>query len=68
MAAGVGREIRRSLRLALPLALLVALVNPLVYQGGETLLVRGGDVPRPPLSTSRSRRSPRALMTGCGSS
>ena len=41
--AGVGREVARSLRLALPLALLVALVNPLVYQGGDTLLVRGGD-------------------------
>jgi energy-coupling factor transport system permease protein len=39
--AGVGREVARSLRLALPLALLLALVNPLVYQGGETLLVRG---------------------------
>ena len=42
IAAGVGREIARSLRLALPLALLVAIVNPLVYAGGETLLVRGG--------------------------
>jgi energy-coupling factor transport system permease protein len=42
LAAGVGREVARSLRLALPLAGLVALVNALVYQGGETLLVRGG--------------------------
>jgi energy-coupling factor transport system permease protein len=42
-AAGVGREVARSLRLALPLALLLALINPLVYQGGETLLVRGGE-------------------------
>jgi energy-coupling factor transport system permease protein len=42
-AAGVGREVARSLRLALPLAALVALVNALVYQGGETLLVRGGE-------------------------
>jgi energy-coupling factor transport system permease protein len=41
-AAGVGREIARSLRLSLPLALLIALVNPIVYQGGDTLLVRGG--------------------------
>jgi energy-coupling factor transport system permease protein len=40
-AAGVGRELARSLRLALPLALLIALVNALVYQGGDTLLVRG---------------------------
>ena len=42
-AAGVGREVARSLRLALPLAMLLALVNPLVYQGGDTLLVRGGE-------------------------
>ena len=42
-AAGVGRELGRSLRLALPFALLLAAVNALVYQGGETLLVRGGD-------------------------
>ena len=41
-AAGVGREVGRALRLALPFALLMALVNPLVYQGGDTLLVRGG--------------------------
>ena len=43
LAAGVGREVARSLRLALPFALLVAIVNALVYQGGETLLVRGGE-------------------------
>lgn len=41
-AAGVGREVGRSLRLALPLALLIAVVNPIVYQGGDTLLIRGG--------------------------
>jgi energy-coupling factor transport system permease protein len=40
-AAGVGREVGRSLRLAVPFALLVALVNALVYQEGETLLLRG---------------------------
>ena len=44
MAAGVGREIRRSLLLALPLALLVTIVNPLVYPEGDTLLFRGGEV------------------------
>src|SRR4051812_43391252 len=44
IAAGVGREVGRSLRLALPLAVLIALVNPIVYQGGDTLLVRGGVV------------------------
>jgi len=43
-AAGVGREVGRSLRLSLPLALLIALINPIVYQGGDTLLVRGGVV------------------------
>jgi energy-coupling factor transport system permease protein len=43
LAAGVGREVARSLRLAVPLALLVAAVNALVYQGGDTLLVRGGE-------------------------
>ena len=43
-AAGVARQVTRSLRLSLPLALLIALINPLVYQGGETLLVRGGTV------------------------
>ena len=40
-AAKVARELWLSVRLALPFALLVAIVNPLVYQGGETLLVRG---------------------------
>jgi energy-coupling factor transport system permease protein len=42
IAAGVGREVWRGIRLALPFALLIALVNPLVYQGGDTLLIRGG--------------------------
>jgi energy-coupling factor transport system permease protein len=42
IAAGVGREVARSLRLAIPFALLVAGVNALVYQQGETLLLRGG--------------------------
>ena len=41
VAAGVGREVGRSLRLSVPFALLVALVNALVYQQGETLLLRG---------------------------
>jgi energy-coupling factor transport system permease protein len=43
LAAGVGREVARSLRLAIPFAVLVAIVNALVYQGGETVLVRGGE-------------------------
>jgi energy-coupling factor transport system permease protein len=44
LQAGVGREISRSLWLALPFMLLIALINPLVYQGGDTLLVRGGEL------------------------
>jgi energy-coupling factor transport system permease protein len=43
-AAGVGRELRRSLLLSLPLAVLITAVNPIVYQGGDTVLVRGGAV------------------------
>jgi energy-coupling factor transport system permease protein len=43
VGAAVGREVARSLELSLPLALLVAIVNPLVYQEGDTLLVRGGE-------------------------
>jgi energy-coupling factor transport system permease protein len=43
-AAGVGVELWRSARIALPLVLLIALVNPLVYQEGQTLLVRGGEL------------------------
>ena len=42
LAAGVGAELARAARLSVPLALLIALVNPLVYQGGDTLLLRGG--------------------------
>jgi energy-coupling factor transport system permease protein len=43
-AAGVGAEVRRTLWLSLPLALLVTIVNPLVYDEGNTLLVRGGEL------------------------
>jgi energy-coupling factor transport system permease protein len=43
LACGVGSEIARSARLSLPLALLMMLINPLVYQEGDTLLVRGGE-------------------------
>lgn len=38
--AGVGREVLNALRVALPFALLVTLINPLVYQEGNTLLIR----------------------------
>ena len=48
VAAGVtsrvGPEVARAAWLSLPLALLIALVNPLVYQEGDTLLVRGGEL------------------------
>ena len=43
-AAGVGREIRSAALIAIPFALLVTIVNPLVYQGGDTLLIRGGEI------------------------
>jgi energy-coupling factor transport system permease protein len=43
-AARVGAEVRRTLWLSLPLALLVTIVNPLVYDEGNTLLVRGGEL------------------------
>lgn len=41
VVAGVGSELARALRFMLPLALLVALINPLVYNEGATLLIRG---------------------------
>jgi energy-coupling factor transport system permease protein len=44
VACGVGAEVRRAVLLALPLAVLFALINPLVYQGGDTLLIRGGEL------------------------
>jgi energy-coupling factor transport system permease protein len=43
-AAGLGAEVRRAFVLSLPLALLITLINPLVYQGGDTVLIRGGVV------------------------
>lgn len=44
MLAGVGSQLARSVQLGVPLALLIALINPLVYQEGDTLLVRGGEL------------------------
>ncbi len=44
VGAGVGRDVLAAARVALPFALLVTIVNPLVYQEGNTLLVRGGEV------------------------
>ncbi|MBN1530365.1 MAG: energy-coupling factor transporter transmembrane protein EcfT [Thermoleophilaceae bacterium] len=42
--AGVGREVLAAMRIALPFALLVTIINPIVYQEGNTLLFRGGEV------------------------
>lgn len=44
-AAGAGRAVRASLRLALPLLLFMVLVNVLVTHRGDTVLVRGWEVP-----------------------
>ncbi|MBM3668304.1 MAG: hypothetical protein FJW90_12720, partial [Actinobacteria bacterium] len=44
-AAGAGRAVRASLRLALPLLVLMTAVNVLVTHRGETLLLRGWEVP-----------------------
>ena len=44
-AAGAGRAVRASLRLALPLLIFMVLVNALVSHRGETVLVRGWDMP-----------------------
>lgn len=45
VAAGAGRAVRASLRLALPLLLFMLLVNALVTHRGETILVRGWEMP-----------------------
>ncbi|HSD23049.1 MAG TPA: energy-coupling factor transporter transmembrane component T [Solirubrobacterales bacterium] len=44
-AAGAGRAVRASLRLALPLLIFMMLVNALVSHRGDTVLVRGWEVP-----------------------
>lgn len=44
-AAGAGRAVRASLRLALPLLLFMVLVNALVSHRGDTVLVRGWEMP-----------------------
>lgn len=45
IAAGAGRAVAASLRLAVPLLLLMVAVNALVSHRGETVLVRGWEVP-----------------------
>jgi energy-coupling factor transport system permease protein len=44
-AAGAGRAVRASLRLALPLLVFMILVNALVSHRGDTVLVRGWEMP-----------------------
>ncbi len=44
-AAGAGRAVRAGLRLAAPLLVVMVAVNALVYHRGETVLVRGWDLP-----------------------
>jgi energy-coupling factor transport system permease protein len=44
-AAGAGRAVHASLRLALPLLIFMVLVNALVTHRGDTVLVRGWEVP-----------------------
>jgi energy-coupling factor transport system permease protein len=44
-AAGAGRAVRASLRLALPLLIFMVLVNALVTHRGDTVLLRGWEVP-----------------------
>ncbi len=44
-AAGAGRAVRASLRLAIPLLIFMTLVNVLVTHRGDTVLVRGWDMP-----------------------
>lgn len=45
VAAGAGRAVRASLRLAVPLLIFMVLVNVLVSHRGDTVLVRGWEMP-----------------------
>ncbi len=45
VAAGAGRAVRASLRLALPLLLFMIAVNALVTHRGDTVLIRGWEMP-----------------------
>jgi energy-coupling factor transport system permease protein len=44
-AAGAGRAVRASLRLAIPLLLVMVAVNALVTHRGDTVLIRGWEMP-----------------------
>ncbi len=45
IAAGAGRAVRASLRLALPLLLFMIAVNALITHRGDTVLIRGWEMP-----------------------
>ena len=45
IAAGAGRAVRASLRLAVSLLIFMVLINVLVTHRGETILIRGWDMP-----------------------
>jgi len=45
LLAGAGRAVRAGLLLSLPLLVVMTLVNALVYHRGDTVLVRGWDLP-----------------------
>jgi energy-coupling factor transport system permease protein len=45
IAAGAGRAVRASLKLAVSLLIFMVLINVLVTHRGETILIRGWDVP-----------------------
>ena len=45
IAAGAGRAVLASLRLAIPLLLFMVIVNALVTHRGDTVLIRGWDMP-----------------------
>jgi energy-coupling factor transport system permease protein len=44
-AAGAGRAVRGALKLALPLIALMVVINGLLYHRGDTVLVRGWELP-----------------------
>jgi energy-coupling factor transport system permease protein len=44
-ASGAGRAVRASLKLAVPLLIFMVIVNALVTHRGETILIRGWDMP-----------------------
>jgi energy-coupling factor transport system permease protein len=45
LCAGAGRAVRAGLRLALPLMVVMIVINGLVYHRGDTVLIRGWELP-----------------------